>query len=185
MSDILTITPSFSINTYVKEVNLFIQRLKRPDFLTVYIIILILFGIFLFSYIVGIMSEWYNNLQQSTLNPWIPRILWILSGFFSYAAIYIIWEDAETGYPRDLTITVLYIIGMFLMLGWSLSLYQLQDIGLAVWFSVILFLYQLWLTIYIWYIDPLASIFLIPILLMYLYLIYNTINLATLNNIPL
>jgi tryptophan-rich sensory protein len=174
------------LDTYINNFDLFVQRLKDPNFLAVYVIIVVLWGVFLFSFISGYTSDWYTNLKHIDINPWIIWILWIIAGFISYIGLFILWENAtETELPRDLHVTVLFLIGNFIFLGWSISLYQLENIQLAIWFSVALFIYQTWLVIYIWNINTLSGLLQIPILIMYLYLLYYTITLSSLNNISL
>lgn len=139
--------------------------------------------VFLFSYLEGINSTWYSKLKQPTLDVWIPRAGWIVATILSYIGLYLIYLTASP--HRVLLVSDLYIISGFLAILWSATFYQLQDIGLAVWFSFVLFLYQLWLLIYLFYLEPLLSLFLIPLVIMYFYLVYSMIDLALLNNIPL
>ena len=173
-------------NIITREISLFEQRIKRFDFLFVYIVILLVDILFLLSYIPGTYSTWYNSLIQPDLNPWIPRAGWIIATILSYIGIYILWEYAgPDDIPRDLGVSVLFIVANFITVAWSVALYQGENIGLATWISVVLFVFQLWLVIYVWYIKPLAAVFLIPLMLMYLYLVYSMVHLAAINNVIL
>jgi tryptophan-rich sensory protein len=139
--------------------------------------------VFMFSYLEGINSTWYSMLKQPTIDVWIPRVGWIIATILSYVGLYLIFLTASP--HRVLVVSDLYIISGFLAILWSATFYQLRDISLAVWFSFILFLYQLWLLIYLFRLEPLLSLFLIPSVIMYFYLVYSMISLALLNNIPL
>ena len=139
--------------------------------------------VFLISYAEGLNDPWYNSLKFNELNVWIPRVLWIVSTIVAYTALFFIYSS--TSYDQTLLIGVLYIIGAFLNILWSVSLFELNDLGLAFWASVVLFLYQLWVFIFIFYLEPLLSLFLIPSVVMYFYLVYTMINTSLLNDIPL
>jgi tryptophan-rich sensory protein len=164
----------------------FSQRIKRFDFIFIYAAILIVTALFFVSYIPGIYSDWYENLKHDGLNVWIPRVAWVVTTALSYVGLYFLWQNSSAALVRrNLAVSALYLVGSFMILAWSAALYQHQDIGLAVWFSAILFIYQFWIFIYIWYIKPLAAIFILPLVLMYLYLVYSMIHLASINNVPL
>ena len=165
---------------------LFIQRLKKIDFLIVYILSILVIGLFFLTYLFGIFSPWYATLIPSSANVWLIRSLWIVTAAISYIGLYILWDNVATAeLSRDLGVTVLFMVGNFITVAWSVALLQAQNIALAVWISSILFLYQFWLFVYIWFIKPKASYFLLPLLAMYLYLVYEMINLALLNNVQL
>jgi tryptophan-rich sensory protein len=171
---------------YSEEVIPWLDRVKRLDYLLVYGSILALAGAFLLSYLPGIYSEWYAGLKQVSTNPWLIRGLWVATTLISYIGLYILWKDANNlTIQKYLGISVLYLIGSFIILAWSVALYQASDIGLAVWISGILFVYQFWVFIVIWYINPKAAVFIIPLLAMYLYLVYSMIQLAGINDITL
>jgi tryptophan-rich sensory protein len=169
-----------------EEISLLKQRLRRFDFLFVYIVILLVDILFLLSYIPGIYSSWNTTLVQANLHPWIPRAGWIVATILSYIGIYILWEYAgPDDIPRDLGVSVLFIVGSLITVAWSVALYQGQNIALSTWISVILFVFQFWLVIYVWFIKPLAALFLIPLMLMYLYLVYSMVHLAAINGVVL
>lgn len=139
--------------------------------------------IFFLSYIEGINSQWFNSLKMPSIDVWIPRAAWIISTVLYYVGLYLILLTSSSN--RALVFNDLYIIGGFLAILWSATFYQFENIGVAVWFSFILFLYQLWLLIYFFYLQPLLSLFLVPITIMYFYLVYSMIEFAFLNNVPL
>lgn len=163
-----------------------IKRITDPNYLAIYTITFILLCIFSLSYLYGIYTSWYNNLIFPTLNPWIPRILWIIAVIVSYIGIYVLWEESlPNEIPRDLGVSVLFIIGSFISLAWSISYLQLQDLRLAFWTSLILLAYETWLTIYIWFINKLSGLLLIPILVMYVYLVFSMAEISDLNGVSL
>lgn len=173
-------------NAIVKEVSMFRQRLKRFDFLFVYIVILLVNILFLLSYFPGIYSSWNASLVQTNLHPWIPRAGWIVATILSYIGIYILWQyAAPDDIPRDLGVSVFFIVANFITVAWSVVLYQGQNIALSTWISVVLFVFQFWLVIYVWFIKPLAALFLVPLMLMYLYLVYSMVHLAAINGVVL
>jgi len=166
--------------------SLTLLRLKRIDFLTVYISLLVLTVLFLVVIYVGEKNDWYRSLKQAHINPWFVRGLWLVGTILSYVTFFFISQDIRFhDIPRDLILSVLFVIADFLFLAWSASFYYSQNLSLPFWVSVIIFVYNLWLFIYVWNINSFASLFLIPNLILYLYLIYSTIHLASINNTPM
>lgn len=162
------------------------QRLTRIDFLLIYAAIVIISILSITVSVVGSTTTWYRELKQGSINPWLIRVGWVIATLLSYVGLYLLWEDVRPNeVSRDLGITVLFMIGTFLSLGWASVFYYAKNVGLSLWLLGILFVYKFWLFMYIWYIKPVAAVFLIPILLMYIYLMYSVAHLAYLNNIKL
>lgn len=165
---------------------LFFARIKRLDFLVVYSSLLILAILLLVVVFLGERTTWYRGIIQPNINPWITRGLWIIGTILSYVSFFFIWQDVEVHeVPRDLIVSVLFVVTGFLFLAWGVAYYYAEDIVLSLWVAIIIFIYNLWLTIYVWYIKPIAALFLIPNLILYIYLLYATIHTASLNNIPI
>lgn len=181
---ITILSPSTSTGTVnVTFIQGFLTRVSRPDVIVVYIIAFVVWLLFFLSYIPGIYSAWYLSLKQPSFNVWIPRIAWIVAGALSYIGFYILWRGSRPeDVDRYLAITMLYVVGSFIMVSWSVALFQAQNISLATWLAGILFIFQLGLFFIVWYLRPVAAIFMIPLLALYLYLVYSMIHLAALNN---
>ncbi|CAH6420186.1 Hypothetical protein HVR_LOCUS1119 [uncultured virus] len=194
-SDILILTSGV-----VKESGqMFLQRAARADMWFIYISITVIDILVILSVIFGISSTWYKNIRKSGVNPWLIGALWIVATIFSYAAIFMLWVNIDTrtasdavwehanpeDIPLDLRLSIYFLIGSFLSLLWTTVLFQGNNIGLAVWIAALLFLYQFWLLIYIWIIKIQAAIFMIPLVIMYGYLFYATVHLASINKVSL
>lgn len=168
------------------SLKLFIARIKRLDFIVVYSSLLILAVLLLVVVFLGERTTWYKSIIQPNINPWITRGLWIIGTILSYVAFFFIWKNVEVHeVPRDLIVSVLFVVTGFLFLAWGVAYYYAEDIVLSLWVAILIFIYNLWLTIYVWYIKPIAALFLIPNLILYIYLLYGTIHTASLNNIPI
>lgn len=166
--------------------SMWIQRIGRIDFLLIYHAIVVVSMLFLTVSIVGSTTTWYRELNKGPIDPWLIRFGWIIATLLSYVGLFLLWENVRPNeVSLDLAITVLFLISTFLSLGWASIFYYSKNIGLSLWLVGILFVYKFWLFIYIWYIKPLAAVFLIPILLMYIYLMYSVAHLAYLNNVKL
>lgn len=164
----------------------FIHRIKRPDFIIVYLALLISAILLAVLVYFGDSTDWYLNLVQPNVNTWLVRGLWLLGTILSYVAFYFIWEDVTVHVvPRDLIVSTFFVVTGFLFLAWALALYYAQDIAMSLWIAVIIFIYNYWIFIYVWHIKPIAAVFLLPNMLLYVYLIYNSIHLASINKIPI
>lgn len=160
------------------------QRIARFDMWFIYISITIIYIMFVVSALSGINSIWYNNLTKSNVNPWVIGILWAFSTLLSYGAIFMIWEHVQPNEVSfDMILSIYFLIGTFLSLLWAAVFFHNNNITFAVWTAALMFLYQFWLLIYIWSVKIRAAIFMIPIVILYGYILYSMIHLATLNNI--
>lgn len=171
----------------VKEtVDLFVQRAYRKDMWVIYISIIIINILFLVTAISGINTNWYKNLKKSNASPILIGILWIIATVLSYGAIYMLWENLDQNkYSKDITISLYFLIGSLLALLWISIFLQDYNLRMGFWISFILFCYQLWVTIVVFIYNKKAFIFLIPNIIMYLYLFYTMAHLVTINDVLL
>jgi hypothetical protein len=90
------------------------QRTTRIDMWFIYITITIIYILFIVSVISGINSSWYKNLNKSNVNPYFIGILWAFSTFFSYGAIFMIWEHVNPNKVTfDFILSLYFLIGAF------------------------------------------------------------------------
>ena len=156
------------------------------EYIIVIGVLLFIYVPILISYFYGINSTWYENLIKDTDNTWVIAGLWIVVTIISYIGLGILWRDpTPEKVSRNLTITVLFFLGNVILLAWSVIFYQFQNISTATWIALVLFLFQFWIFIYVWNVDRLAGILLLPLVGMYLYFFYSMVHLAFINNVVL
>lgn len=180
ISDVLILTPDFLQDSS----NMFFERFYRLELWFIYISITIVTILFLLSCLSGINSDWYHQINHSSVNPYIIGFLWVIATIISYIAIFMLWENTSpTHTPLDFRLSVLFLVGSFLSLLWSTVLFQANNIALATWISMLLFVFQFFLFTYIWFFKPVASFFMLPVIIMYGFLVYSMVHLLTINNI--
>jgi len=164
------------------------------EYFTIYGVILIAAVLYLIASAIGTETTWYLNLIKPDLNPWYTRTLWIIATIVSYITLFLLLPEISFYHPSSLspsivykarTVAPLFLIGTLISLSWTVIFYYYQNIGLSLWLTSILFIYNFWLFMYVWYIKPLAAVFMIPILAIYIYLVYFMTNLAYLNHVIL
>lgn len=155
----------------------------RGDLILICTVIILIIILVVIVSIIGAVTDWYTKLKHGHVNNWVTIILLIIAILLSYISLILLWNYIDQN--KFVIITTLFLIEAFILLGWITIFYFGQNIGLSLWLAGVLFVYKLWLFIYIWYIKPTAAIFLIPILIFYIYLMYITAHLAYLNNIIL
>lgn len=164
----------------------FWQRIKRLDFIVVYGSLLILSILLIVMIFIGDSTAWYNSLVQPSINPWYVRGLWVVGTILSYVGFYFVGESIKDHeVPIDLILTTYFIITDLIFLGWAAAFYYAENIALSVWIALLLFIYNFWLLLYIWRINVITAIFLIPNLILYVYLMYQSLHIASLNEIPI
>lgn len=179
----ITLTSSKSSKSSFFSLDATFARLIRIDFIVVYLSLIILGILLLVVVFYGSDSAWYQSLNKPDINPWIPRVGWVVATVLSYVTFFFIWQDVrEYPIPRDLILSVLFVISSFLFLLWAVLFYYGQDLITSLWVAIALFIYNFWLFIYVWNISPVGAIFLIPNLILYGYLVYSSVDLASLNN---
>lgn len=169
-------------------------RPNIDDFVIVMLAILILNILVLTVSLLGSNTTWYQSLNKGRIDAWVIILLWLITTLLSYVGLFIFYSHVlppciDSSWPdqksRNLFVAYLFVISSFLSLAWVALFFYIQNIGLSLWLISVLFMYKFWVFIYMWRIKPLAAIFLVPLLLMYVYLFYAVAHLATLNDIPL
>lgn len=155
----------------------------RIEIILISTVLILLLILNIFVSITGATGKWYNELKHGSISQWIVIFFWIIATLLSYISLILLWNYIDV--EKILIIMVFFLIGNFLLLGWVSIFYCSEDIGLSVWLVGLLFVYNFWLFIYIWYIRPIAAIFIIPITLFYIFLMYSVAHLAYLNDIVL
>ena len=167
-----------------ENLDLGFQRLARKESWFVYITLLIIDIMCVLSIWYGYQSQWYQNLVKTYYNEWAVLSFIIIALLFSYIALFIIWDHIQPGeLANDTKLSLLFIIGAFLTLLWTTTLFQGNQLMNATLIIFIVFVYEFWLMMYIWNINQKAAIFLIPAVIMYAYLCYLMIHISTDNNI--
>lgn len=180
IDDMLILAP----NGFQDSWRMFVQRLRRIDFILVYSVIIIMSALFIVSSTIGLNTSWYQNLKKFDVNPWLIRSLWLVTTLLSYIGLFVLWEHVQPDeISKDLAVSVLYLLATFISFLWSVVFYQMENIQGAFWLAEVLLIYKFWLFIYMWYIKPIAALFLIPVIGMYAYLIFSVVHLAGLNNV--
>lgn len=182
MDDVLILTSGVVRDS----AEMFLQRISRRDMWFVYLSITIVNLLTVASTISGINGTWYKNLNKTEINPYVIGALWVVATILSYISIFMIWSNVSIDMvPMDMKLSIAYLIGSVLSVFWAIVFFQANQIAIAAWLAAVLFLYQFWLFFYVLNIKPVAAMFLIPILVLYGYLFYSMIHVATINDIIL
>jgi len=164
----------------------FKQKITGLDYILIYGAIVIVTILFLIILIIGANTTWYINLNKGSISNWLIIVLWIIAGSISYIGLFLLWGNIKsTELSINLNVAILFLVSIFLALGWIAIFYYNQNIGLSFWLALVLFIYEFWLFMHIWYINPIAAMFFTPILALYIYLMYFTAHIASVNNIPM
>lgn len=162
--------------------NLTLNHLDYTYSAFIYGFIIILNILLLIVAILGPETIWFRHLIPSDNNLSLIRYIWIFVTLLSYIGLYLI----ILSHPIIINLIGIYfLLSTLILLFWLSFFYYFQDIAMSVYFSSILFIYNFGLFMYLWFLNPLYSLFFLPLLLMYVYLMYSTAHLAYLNHIIL
>lgn len=158
-------------------------RLVRYEYIIVYLALIVLAILLLLVVFYGESAPFYQSLVQPDISPWIARIGWIVATILSYVSFFFIYQDIRVyPVPRDFIVSILFVINGALFLAWAVAFYYGQSHMGAIWLAIVLFIFNYWIFIYVWNMSPIAALFLIPNLILYAYLLYGSIHLASINN---
>jgi len=174
LNDMLILMPDY-IKHYGAHM---IKRLATKDMKFVFFVLLVLNILILASISSGLNSDWYNDQKDEPIkNIYVVAGFWIVSIIMSYLSIFLIWKNVTARtFATDFVISNYFIIGAFLTLLWTTAYFQANNVDIAYWLSLILLIYQFWLTIVIWHINRTAALFLFPLFMLYAYIFYNMVR---------
>lgn len=154
-----------------------------PDNLTMWITAITLTILFIVAAYFGSKLSWYQNLPvKSQDNVYILAAAWVIASLISFGALYIIGDEDETIYGQS-RLLPWYLVISFLNLLWVVIFYIYQSFATALVFILIIILINFYLILFLLYINIWAGLLLVPLEILYIYLIYSLINLASRNNI--
>lgn len=165
----------------------FLSSLLPQNSATWYMIVasLILTILFLVGSYFGARKKWYKSLPvKSNENTWVIAALWVVASLISYGIFYFIKDKDEAIYGQS-RIYPYFVIISFLNVLWVVVFFNNQDFVLALLIIGLIFAIQLYVIIFLFYISMIAAILLIPLELLYAYLFYSILHLASINNITL
>lgn len=162
----------------------FYQRYHSFDMWIFYGIITIVCLLIVVSVLTGIWSEWYSHIVDTGINAYVVATVWLLSTISSYITILLLWNDISTdgAVASDYRYSSLYLIGVILTLVWSVTLFQGENISASLWVIIGVNIYYILIFLYISRKNSIASIFMIPTLMAYIYILYVVLHLKYLNN---
>lgn len=170
------------------------EYLSAADFIAVLLGIIFVNIITIILSIAGTRTAWFTSLTLGPVNIWLLHAAWVIAILLSYVALFLFyshtlepcmsnpWPDRQS---RNLALAVLFLIGSLLTLAWVAIFFYVQNLALSLWLVSIVFMYMFWVFMYMWTIMPVAAIFMIPLLVLYVVVFYSIAQLATLNNVSL
>ena len=179
---LMPIAPTDQMDT----AQMFFERLRRPDMWLIYLIILTLNILFYVVVGCGAAREWYTSLDVDLNNIIAIGIVWFFSIIASYGALLRLWEII-TPYnePADYKVAILFLIGCFINLLWAIVFFYAEDTFFAFWIAVIIVIYQVGLAMYVWTLNSTAAMLMLPALLLYVYILYETVHTSSVNDLPI
>lgn len=155
---------------------------KYEYYLIIFTSILITIS-FLIVTFYGRQLPWYVNLPVKTSdNVYLLAFLWIIAILISYISFYRIRNKDEHVYGQSRLI-IYYLIVSYLNLLWIVLYFYYANFNVSLLILSIIFILQLYMILFLYRIDKLSSIFLIPVQILYGYLIYSILHTASINDI--
>lgn len=145
----------------------------------------ILIILFLIISYFGAREKWYINLpKKNNGNTWLIAGLWVIASLLSYGTFYIIkdYDDKIYGQSR---LIAFYLIVSFLNILWAIIFFKYQNFLWTLILLLIVFAVQFYILIFVININFFAGVLILPLQILYGYLFYSFLNLASINNIIL
>lgn len=165
----------------------FLSRFLPQNGPTWYMIVasIVLTILFLVGSYFGVRKKWYRTLPvKSNENTWVVAVLWVIASLISYGIFYFIKDKDESIYGQS-RIYPYFVIISFLNVLWVVLYFNNQNTVLTLLIIGIIFALQLYIIIFLFYISIIAAVLLVPLQILYAYLFYSILHLASINNITL
>lgn len=141
--------------------------------------------LFLVASYFGSKETWYVNLPDKQDENLIPiAVLWVIAVILSYVPFYLLRNFPENIYGQS-RLFPFFLIVSILNLLWVVVFFKSANFLLTLFILAVLFTFQFFILIFVLDIYPIAALFLIPVQLLYGYLFYSIMHLASVNHIPL
>lgn len=141
--------------------------------------------LFLVVSYLGVRKKWYKNLPVKVNdNTWLIAGLWIVASIISYGVFYFIQGKDDTIYGQSRIYPYFLIISLLNLL-WGVIFFNNENFTITLAIIAIIFALQFYLILFLLYISLFAALLLVPLLILYAYLFYTTLHLASVNNIIL
>lgn len=169
----------------VPEKTLFSFFPSKPESILMIFMAILLTVLFIVAAYFGAKEDWYVNLPvKSQDNVWILAGLWIFFSLVSYGAYYLIRDADENVYGQS-RLLPLFLIISYLNLLWAVIFYLYQSFIAALLLVGLIILINMYIIFFLWEINPWAAVTVIPLEILYIYLFYSFIRLASNNEIKL
>lgn len=127
----------------------------------------------------------YVELQKKfPQNSWLIAFLWVLASLISYGSFWFIKDVDPTIYPTA-TLVPYFVLINLLNLTWIIFLYEYLSFITALIFIFIIIVIYIYLIIMLLQINVWSSVLQIPLVLLYIYLMYSLIHLASVNGVTI
>lgn len=156
-----------------------------PENWTLWITSFSLTILFLVGAYVGARSSFFVNLPVKANEPtWLIAGLWILASLISYASFYLVrdYDDCIYGQSRLLP---LFLIISYLNIAWLVTFYVYGNFILTLIILGTVILVNFYILVFLYYINVWAAVSVLPLFVMYLYLFYSILHLASINQVVL
>jgi len=156
---------------------------STPDSLIMVMISITLTILFIIAAYFGSKQTWYVNLPvKSQDNIWILAGAWILVSLISYGAFYFIRNADEAIYGQS-RLLPLFLMISYINLLWAIVFYLYQSFLGTIILILLIILINFFIIVFLFNINTWAALCIIPLEILYIYLLYSIIHLASVNNI--
>lgn len=138
--------------------------------------------LFLIVAYLGSKQSWYVNLSvKSQGNVWLLAGAWIIASLISYGAFYLIRnvDDKIYGTSRLLP---LFLIISYINLLWAIIFYLYQSFIITAILIALIILINVYIIIFLFSINVWAGLTVLPLEILYIYLLYSILRLGADNN---
>lgn len=169
----------------IEPVSYFNILSQSPDSLLMILTSLLLTILFIVAAFLGAKETWYVNLPvKSQDNIWVLAALWVVVSLISYGAFYLIRNYDESIYGQS-RLLPLFLIISYINLLWAVVFYLYQSFTATIFLIGLIVLINFFIIIFLFTINPWAALTVVPLEILYIYLFYSIIRLASVNGIVL
>src|SRR4029078_13278167 len=123
---------------------------------------------------------WYQDLPNKTNDTIYLAVAWVIGSILSYSAFYLI-KDIDEQIFHTSRLLPWFVLINFINLLWVVVFYIYKSFTAAAILILSILLIEFYIILLLLYVNVYAALLNLPIFILYIYLLYSIVNLASRN----
>jgi hypothetical protein len=133
----------------------------------------------------GAKLSWYQQLKRTDINQWLLAGLWVIASLISYGTFYFVKDKNDKIYGQSRLLPYFLIIS-FLNVLWTIIYFYNMNFLVTLFIILLIIVGEIYIMLFLLnIINFWAVILMLPLIVLYVYLLYSILHTASINGIIL